>query len=316
MEELKDGLKRLEWDFTIPLYSRFIALDSLKAFGIPITLIGGFIGWSYFSQVRSGGTVSFDGFQYAAGFVGLIVLGTILLLWALYQNRFETHFVINKKGVVVAYSGGTSKKNKTVNTLLMILGAFAKKPGMVGQGMISQSLQTVSVEWSEIFKVVTFPKLRTIHLRNNWRQILIVYCTKETYEEALEWINQEVEKRKYERRKDLKSIRKEHIFGWILTPFVLLFGFFLSAVYEYDFDSKIFMFLVAGWALLTAWVPTWIKKPAAMVGFIVTTIYWMWGLAVIMDGYISTDEKIRVLFTTLGVLGLIGLHLLCFRHQQ
>lgn len=316
MVEEKVNQIELEWDYTIPLYSRFIALDSIKAFGIPIVLLGSFIGWSYYDQIKNGGTVSFDGFQYALGFFGLIALGTILLLWLLYQNRFETHFVINKKGVGVAYSGGTSKKNKTVNTLLMILGAFAKKPGMVGQGMISQSMQTVSVAWNEIFKVVTFPKLRTIHLRNNWRQVMVVYCTKENYEEALAIIQHEVVKRKYDRKKDLKSIRKEHIFSWILTPFVLLFGFFLSAVYEYDFDSKIFMFLVAGWVMLTAWVPTWIKKPAAVVGFIVTAIYWIWGSLVITDGYVGMDERIRALFMSLGCIGLLSVLILCFRRKE
>jgi hypothetical protein len=306
----------LAWDYSIPLYSRFIALDCLKAFGIPFGIIACFFAFSIYSQKEHGGTISWYGLNYALIFVGILIALTMLLLWILYRNRFESHFIINKDGVGVAYRGGTSQKNKTVNTLLIVLGAFAKKPGMVGTGLISQSMQSVSVEWCDIFKVVTFPKLRTIHLRNNWRQVMVVYCTKEIYEEALEWINQEVDQRKYDRAKDRKTIRKERNFGWTMTPFVLLFGFFLSAVYEYDFDSKIFMFLVAGWVMLTIWVPTWIKKPAAIVGFIVTAIYWIWGFSVIMDSYVSMDERIRALFMSLGCIGLLGILILCFQRKE
>ena len=116
--------------------------------------------------------------------------------------------------------------------------------------------------------------------------------------------------------KDLKAIRKEHKFSLLLTPFVLLFGFFLSAVYEYEFDSKIFMFLVAGWVMLTSWVPTWIKKASAIIGFILTMLYWIWGLIVIMDAYASTDEYIRALFMTLGSIGLLIVLLLNFKRKE
>lgn len=313
---MEDKNRVLEWDFSIPLYSRFIALDCLKAFGIPFGIIACFFAYSIYSQKEHGGTISLYGLNYALIFIGLVIVLTMFLLWILYNNRFETHFVINKKGVGVAYQGGTSKKNKTVNTLLIVLGAFAKKPGMVGTGLISQSMQSVSVEWSEIFRVVTFPKLYTIHLRNNWRQVMIVYCTKETYEEALQWINEEIDKRKYDRTKDLKSIRKEHKFSLLLTPFVFLFGFFLSAVYEYEFESKIFMFLVAGWVMLATWVPTWIKKPAAIVGFVLTLVYMVWGFIVIMDGYTSTDERIRALFMSLGCIGLLVILILNFKRKE
>jgi hypothetical protein len=316
MEGQKEMEKSLEWDFSIPLYNRFIALDTLKAFGIPFAIIASFFAWSIYSQKEHGGTISLYGLNYALMFIGILVLLTMLLLWIIYQNRFESHFVIDSKGVGVAYQGATSKKNKGVNTLLIVLGAFAKKPGAVGTGLISQSMQSMSVEWSEIFKVHAFPKSHAIALRNNWRQVMIVYCTKENYDQALEMVTQEVNLRKTDRVADLKSIKKEHRFGWILTPFILLFSFFLSAVYEYDFESKIFMFIVGGWVLLTAWVPTWIKKPAAIVGFILTIIYWFWGLAAILDGYSGTDERIRALFMSLGCIGLIIILIFCYRRKE
>lgn len=307
---------KLEWDFSIPLYNRFIALDCLKAFGIPFAIIASFFGWSIYSQKEHGGTISLYGLNYTLLFIGILILLTMLLLWIIYKNRFESHFVIDSKGVGVAYQGATSKKNKGINTLLIVLGAFAKKPGAVGTGLISQSMQSMSVEWNEIFKIVAFPRSRVIVLRNNWRQIMVVYCTKENYDQALEMITQEVNQRKTDRITDLKSIKKEHLFGWILTPFILLFGFFLSAVYEYDFESKIFMFLVGGWILLTAWVPTWIKKPTAIIGLILTLIYWFWGLTVILDGYAGSDEQIRALFMSLGCIGLIIVLIFCYRRKE
>jgi hypothetical protein len=315
MEERVESKQNMEWDFSIPLYNRFIAVDCLKVFGIPFLIIASFFGWSIFLQKEHGGSISLYGLNYALLFIGVLILLTILLLWILYQNRFESHFVIDKHGVGIAYRGATSKKNKGVNTLLIVLGTLVKKPGAVGTGLITQSMQSMSVEWSEVFKVVAFPRSHVIALRNNWRQVMVVYCTKENYTDALAWINQEVDKRKTDRVEDLKLIKKEHVFSWILTPFILLFGFFLSAVYEYDFDSKFFMLLVAGWVLLTAWVPTWIKKPIAVLGFLLTLSYWIWGILAIIDNYFGTDASVRLLFMSLGSLGLIAILFLNFRQK-
>ena len=316
MEEKMQQPISLEWEFDIPLYNRFIMLDLFKALGIPFLLIAGFVVWSAYSVTEHGGSVSWYGLNYSLIFIGILIALTMLMLWVIYRNRFESHFVINEEGVGVAYRGGTSKKNKKVNTLLIVLGAMARKPGAVGTGLISQSMQSVSVEWSEIFSAVAFPKSHAIALRNNWRQVMIVYCTRENYDQALEIITREVSQRKTDRKTDLQAIRKEHKFSWIMTPFVLLFGFFLSAVYEYDFESKIFMFIVAGWALLTAWVPTWIKKVTAVVGIILTLIYWIWGFTVIMDGYVGSDERIRALFMSLGCIGLLAVYVINYRRKE
>jgi hypothetical protein len=315
MEGKTENTKSLEWDFSIPLYNRFIALDCLKAFGIPSLILAIFFGWSIFSQKEHGGSISLYGLDYTLIFIGILILLTMLLLWIIYKNRFESHFVIDRKGVLVAYQAGTSKKNKRINTLLIVLGALAKKPGAVGTGLISQSMQSMSVEWSEVFKVHPFPRSRVIALRNNWRQIMVVYCTREIYDQALEMINQEVDKRKSDRTKDLGSIRKEHIFSWILTPMVLLFGFFLSTTYD-DTYIGFFMCIVAGWALLTVWVPTWIKKLTSSIGLILTTIYWIWGIVTIQDNFYSSDATVRFIFLSLGCLGLIFVLILCFRRKE
>jgi uncharacterized membrane protein len=315
MEGQIENERTLEWDFSIPLYNRFIALDCLKGFGIPFFIIASFFAWSIYSQKEHGGSISLYGLNYALMFIGILILLTMLLLWIIYQNRFESHFVIDSKGVGVAYQGTTSKKNKAVNTLLVVLGTLAKKPGSVGTGLISQSMQSMSVEWSEIFKVHAFPRSHAIALRNNWRQVMVVYCTKEVYNQALEMINQEVEKRKTDRVKDLKSIRKEHIFSWILTPFVLLFGFFLSNTYDGTYIG-FFMCMVGGWVLLTVWAPTWIKKLTASIGLILTTTYWIWGLLTIQNNFYSTDASVRFIFLSLGCFGLIFVQILCFRRKE
>jgi hypothetical protein len=315
MEEQKETGKYLEWDYSIPLYNRFIARDSLIVFGIPFAMIAGVIVWTIFAQKQHGGTVSLYGLNYALIFLGIVIVMTMVLLWIIYKNRFEAHFVVDDKGVGVSYRGGTSKKNKGINLLLIGLGALAKKPGYMGTGLISQSMQSMSVAWREIFKVVAFPRSHVIALRNNWRQVMTVYCTKENYEQALGVISTEVNKRKSDRVKDLKSIKKAHTFSWILTPFVLLFGFFLSAAYDGTYIG-FFMCMVAGLVLLTVWVPAWIKKPAAVIGFILALIYWVWGIMAIQDNFHCNDAMIRLIFMSLGCLGLLVLLILNFRRKE
>lgn len=316
MEEIKDKERILEWDYSIPLYSRSVVIGCLYAFGIPTVIISVIIFWSMHSITSRGGTVSLDGLPYALVFVGLIIFFTMFLLWLIYRNRFESHFTINDKGLTVSSAGKTRKKNRTMNSLLFFLGLISGKPGAMGTSMIVNSMQDSFVAWEDIFKFKVYPKTKSISLKNNWREIMVVYCTKENYEEALAWITEEVAKRKYARAKDLKSIRKEHIFSLLLTPFVLLFGFFLSAVYEYDFDSKIFMFLTAGYVLLVSWVPSWIKKFLAIGGFILTIIYWVWGISVITEGYFSHDDWIRVIFSSLGAIGLLVILFLNYRKKE
>jgi len=114
----------------------------------------------------------------------------------------------------------------------------------------------------------------------------------------------------------MQTIRKDYKFSWFMTPFVLLFGFFLSAVYEYESDSKIFMLIVAGWALLNVWMPIWIKKVAAVAGIFLILIYWIWGFTVILDGYVGSDERIRAIFMSLGCMGLIAVCVINYRRKK
>ena len=179
----------IQWDHDIPLYNRFIAKDTFVAFGLPTLIIAIWIGSMYLSDIRKGQSVSFDGFQYALGMVIILILGTMLLLWILYGNRFETRFIVNSKGVKLSLQAGTRKKSRIVNILLILAGMASKKPGYAGIGLISQSQETFNASWKDIFSYQPYPRIHCIVLRNSWRKLAVLHCSKENYHEVMQTID-------------------------------------------------------------------------------------------------------------------------------
>jgi hypothetical protein len=305
-EEVKN---KLEWDLSIPLYNRFIALDCLKAFGIPVLFIASVI------LIASKGDISFDGFQYALILVGILAVLTIFLLWIIYRNKFEYHFIVDTYGVKISSQGSTRKKNITTNNLLITLGILTGKPGSVGTGMIVNSMQDESMQWNEVFKVVPFPRNHAIVLRNSWRQVAIIYCTKENYSEVLDYANKEFNERKSKRIVDMKSIKRERIFILAMIPFALITGFCMTAIYEYYFDNKIVVILLTIWMLLTIIFPGNLRKIFAIIGSIFVLGFLLYGLFDIFSGYYNSYDNVRLIFFSLGCTGMFILNWICYRRK-
>lgn len=307
----------LEWDYSIPLYgNRFIFLDMCKALGIPVLVMVIVIGLSYWNLYKSGSGISFYGLQYALILIGLLVVLTMLLLWILYQNRFDTHFVLDNYAARMALNPSHRKRARWVSILLIILGAFAKKPGMVGTGLLSQSAESAEIPWTDVFYVKYWGRLHAISLRNSWRQIGVLYCPKDQYETICQIVRDQVMPLEPKRKKEMKVIIRDRWWKVLMLLPTMVSVFFLTAIYEYAWDNKIVLYVIGGWLLLTILVPGWLRKLFAIIGWIGIGIGWIGMIGPeLADGPYSYD-KIRIAFFTLGiVLSALTLYL-CYRKHK
>ncbi|MDD4664145.1 MAG: hypothetical protein PHD83_05715 [Caldisericia bacterium] len=307
----------IEWDYFIPLYgNRFIFLDMCKALGIPVGFIVVLIGMSCWNLYKNGSTISFYGFQYALILVGILAFFTMLLLWILYQNRFDTHFIVDNYAARMALNPGHRKRARGVSILLIILGAFAKKPGMVGTGLIAQSSESAEIPWTDVFYVKYWDKLHAISLRNSWRQIGVLYCPKEQYEEICRLVREQVVPHESKRSNEMKAIKKDRWWRVFMILPAMVSVFFLTAIYEYAWDNKVILYIIGCWLLLTILVPGWLRRLFAIIGWFGLGITWL-GMIIpeLADGPYSYD-KIRIAFFSLGiVLSAVTLYL-CFRNYK
>ncbi len=307
----------IEWDYAIPLYcNRFLFLDSLKVFGIPFGIIAIIIGWSFYNVKARGGTVSFYGFQYALMLIGLLIALTMILLWILYNNRFDTHFQIDNYAIRMALNPGHRKRARWVSNLLIVLGIFAGKPGSVGTGLIAQSSESSEIPWEDIFAVKYWDKLHAVSLRNTWRQIGVLYCPKEQYEKIKSIIQEQVTPKLEKRRSEMKSIVQDRWWRvWMLFP-ALVSVFFLTAIYEYEWDNKVVLYLISSWLLLTILVPGWLRKLFALIGWVGLFIAWIGMVVPALTEGIYRYDIIRILFFSLGILISAATLYLCFQRHK
>lgn len=307
----------IEWDYSIPLYgNRFIFLDMCKALGIPVLFIALIFGISYWHLYKNGSGISFYGFQYALILVSILVFFTMLLLWILYRNRFDTHFILDNYAARMALNPGHRKRARWVSILLIILGVFAKKPGAVGTGLLTQSSESAEIPWTDVFSVKYWDKLHAISLRNSWRQIGVLFCPKEHYEEIRRIVQEQVAPYESKRNNEMKAIKKDRWWRVFMILPSLVSVFFLTAIYEYAWDNKVMLYIIGCWLFLTILVPGWLRRLFAIIGWIGLGIIWL-GMIIpeLADGLYSYD-KIRISFFSLGiVLSAVTLYL-CYRNYK
>jgi len=288
--------KVIEWDFKVPLYNRFIVLDIFKVLGIPFLIILIIIFWNEYSLRRKGYITNTSDYKYALIFLCIFLLLSIFLLWLIYRNRFESHFKIDHNEVSVSYEGTTKRKNAFVKTLLIILGISSHRPGTTGMGLISSSRQSVNVKWNNVFKVVLFPLNHVVVLRNSWRQVMVLYCTNDNYEEVAKFATTKVEARCEQIKKDTAKIKKERIFIAIIVPIAIISGLLLGSLYKYSWENQALIFILTGIMVLTIILHGKMRKFMAKITLISTILLLIYGLFVFFaDNFYFDYDGVRLI---------------------
>lgn len=165
--------KKLEWKISVPLFKNTVILSQLGlAIGIPFGLLAVILG------IESGESVYT---LYALGVICALLFLTWLILMVVYGGKYEVEFVLDDKGAHCRTQAGQRKKNRIINTLVVVLGLLSGKPAAAGAGMLADTRQTVFLRWNRVTRVKYKPRSYTILLRGGWTENIALFCTQDGY---------------------------------------------------------------------------------------------------------------------------------------
>ena len=138
--------------------------------------------------------LALENFSFVFEVVGIMtaiffVLGLLgyLLYAALAGWKYTVHFTLDEKGVVHEQTKESAKVGKRIGCLAMLVGLLAKKPGVVGTGMLAASRTTMTSDFASVSKVKPVRWMDTIKVREGLEKNR-VYVGPEDYDFVLQYI--------------------------------------------------------------------------------------------------------------------------------
>jgi hypothetical protein len=169
-------MNELRWEIYVPIWrNRFILQGLWLALGIPFgTLIALII-------ILAGGDVMGTDAKYALFMIVLLFVLTYLLTLILYGGKYAPGFIVDKNGATNYTQAAQTKKNRVMNTILIVLGLFKGNFTAMGAGVLAQSRQVVRVKWKNVRWVKYYPREHTILLQGGFAEKIAIFCTCENY---------------------------------------------------------------------------------------------------------------------------------------
>lgn len=159
------------WEISVPLFrNRFILKDLGLAVGIPFGTLIAFI------VIGSGGDILQGDAKYALLLIGLLFFLTWLLLMLVYRGRYLHGFRLDNTGVRFYTPPAQHKKNRGLQTTLLVLSVLSAKPTAAGAAMIAQSRENVFIPWNKLRKVRFYEGQCAILLRGGLTEKLVMFC--------------------------------------------------------------------------------------------------------------------------------------------
>ena len=178
----------LSWEAEVPLVTNPLILRAwFKAMGatflLAMLILGSvFVGTGQIAQVPMLAAV------FAAAVLGLTLLG-LLIMAVVFGNRLRARFVVSAQGV--SYES-LDNRAKSLVRLAIAAGALTGQPGATGAGLLAASREKVALPWRAVSAVRRVPQRHTIVLRNDWRDLLHLYCLPENYTAVGHFVEQRI----------------------------------------------------------------------------------------------------------------------------
>ncbi len=173
-------MESFRWEISVPLFkNRFILKDLGLAVGIPFGALITFI------VIVSGGDVLHTDAKYALLLIGLLFFFTWLLLMLVYRGKFLHGFYLSDKGAQFYTPPAQHKKNKGIQTTLLVLSVLSGKPTGAGTALIAKSQENVCISWNRLRKVRFYETQKAILLRGGLTEKIVLFCgNEEIYAQA------------------------------------------------------------------------------------------------------------------------------------
>jgi len=176
----------LSWEINFPLITNTLVVAAwLKAMGATYLVAMLILGTVF---IGTGDTADLPmlGGIFALVVIGVAVVGLLIML-LVFGNRFKARFTLSDKGI--RYEG-VDTRARTLARIAVVAGAIAGSPRTAGAGLLAVSNERVDLVWSGAFEARYHPKQRTIVIRNQWRDLLHLYCTEQNYEQVKQRVEQ------------------------------------------------------------------------------------------------------------------------------
>jgi len=168
----------LSWEIHFPLVTNPLVLKAwFKAMGATY-LIAMLIMAAIFIGTGEPEALPMLAVGFALAITGLTLLGLLIML-LLFGNRFHARFTLTDKGIVYE---SLDSRARTLARMAVVAGALGASPRTAGAGLLAVSNERIDLAWSGVCEARYHPKQRTIVIRNQWRDLLQLYCSEENYE--------------------------------------------------------------------------------------------------------------------------------------
>lgn len=168
---------KIYWEINIPIFKNLVILKDLGiALGIPFGLL------ILILLVISDGDISTSGILYPLISIGVLFIVGFLFIMLIYGGSYAAGYVIDKNGILNYTQRKHAKRNTIINTLLIIIGLFSRRPSVVGAGLLAQTRQSVFLKWKSIRKVKVYSKSKSIVIKGGFTEKIAVFCNEDNFQ--------------------------------------------------------------------------------------------------------------------------------------
>ncbi len=201
---------------------------------------------------------------------GIILFGFLIML-IIFGNRSHAKFDLSEKGI---FYESLDKKAKGISRMAVLAGGLVGNPTAAGAGMLSIATEKIGLKWGGIYKAKYDEKHHTIRLRNQYRDLLHLYCTPEVYDAARDIVMEKVGQKGGQ--KSYARVRSPLPGALLSTLMVVLSCMPLYALIEITKLHLMIPLLMMVFSLAMVWmIPlfAWIVLP--LTGYIPVYLIWV-----------------------------------------
>lgn len=173
-----------KWDIDVSILGQPLMMVGF----VKIFAIAGLVMWALLAFIMAvqGDMKAIVGLTQLVGAVlaGLTVLSILVMVLVL-RNRMSMRYHLDDEGITAEM---IDSRVKTTQTLAIVLGALAGKPGAVGAGLTSRSQNVERTVWGAVTKVRRHEGGRVVALSNAWRTIMYVFVREADWPKVAEEI--------------------------------------------------------------------------------------------------------------------------------
>jgi len=304
-----ENSKNISWEIKVPLLTNTAILtDMLKGFGLTYIIVVLLMGFIFLLQGETEGFLQIV-WMFALIVGGLMVLSALIML-IVFRNSYHIRYTLDSEGATFET---LDRRVKMANRVAIGAG-FLGGGQAAGAGLLARSQETIYVPWKNVNQVLYNEKRGRITLRNTWRNVMIIFTGRGSWQEAANAVRENVKEASAK-----KPARKGNALVKMLLTTVFVVAC-VAATFAVPFETELFVkIFVLCFALATIWLSRLMAYPvllglAYMIyeilvqGFEVSTWTLINTYTLTGFGFLSGDEWAALV---LGFLGIAGLATYC-----